>query len=454
MTKAMKKILFALLLALPMLQAAAQRPLPPSLHKYTQSWSYPVINMMRKAGFDLKAASTNPAPAKAESRSNDWQLDSTNTFFGYTLSAGGDSSPVNRSTYTYPQPGTQEETNFQFDNGVWITLNRVTYSKDNLDRIVNTYAEAYDPVKGDFVPDSRLEAYPHGNSQILLDSFNVYSWDSLASNWTLLIASQNQYDAQDRLIQSVSTFDYFGQPLLFKDVYSYNAAGDNHLIQSFAVFNGAEIPSSKNELLYSNHLLIQTIQFASDQLGGYIQQVRSTFAYTASKQLMQENTYEWNAAVGDWAPTQFDKYEYDNENRVSVKETIHIEQDGSESRERFSFAYLEGELIAKEDSYIWDGTDYYLSDRKYYHYSKDGQAASPEVETLRLRITPNPTTGLINIELPENAGLHLFDAQGREMGIFLQREGNQLNVSALPAGWYLISADSADSRFVGKFLKQ
>lgn len=79
---------------------------------------------LHRAGFDLPA--TTPADNKPAANRNALQLDSTRTFNAYGLNGSGDSTPVLRSTYQYPQPGVKVEFNAQYENNQWQMLDRIT----------------------------------------------------------------------------------------------------------------------------------------------------------------------------------------------------------------------------------------------------------------------------------------------------------------------------------------
>jgi hypothetical protein len=171
-------------------------------------------------------------------------LDSTKTYFNYNQPAPGDSTPLHRSIYTYPSADTKIEANYQFENGDWRPLSRFTSVSDGQQRLVDVAAEGFYPDAQAFQFDSRLRVFPHGNSQELMDSILIFSWDSIAVDWHLAYVIRNIFDAQDRLKESVSSFDFLGSPLILKDVYSYNNAGDNYLIEGFAVIDSIELPTA------------------------------------------------------------------------------------------------------------------------------------------------------------------------------------------------------------------
>ncbi len=454
MTKVMKNSLLALFWALALVSLSAQKPLPQSLHSHVAGLDPKVSTALKQAGFDLLTDVSKRVNPVAQNRSGELQLDSTKTFFGYEFIGPIDTIPFLRTIHEYPQATVETQTVSQFENDAWLTVNRSTLFKDDQNRIVEILSEAFDLVKGDFVPDSRAIAFPHEDSPVLIDSFYVYGWDTLAMDWALLFYTTNKFDGQDRLIESVSSFDYFGQPLLFKDVHTYDANGDNTLVETFAIFDGIELPSGKRELEYANHLPIEVIAFVSDGLGAYVAQSRITYTYTNFDREEQVNSYEWSFDSNGWQQTQGDTYGYDNAQRVNSKESILYNQDGSEERNLSRFSYVEGEKLALESNFVWDGI-YFLVDRKFYYYS---DATLSEQEPVRaalpLAASPNPTADWARLNLEEPAVVRVFNTRGEMLSSEECQANPVLNLQELPSGIYFVTARTATEQYVGRLVKE
>lgn len=209
------------------------------------------------------------------------QLDSTKTFFSYNPTGSLDSLPLLRTVYQYPQTDTRVEIVDQYADGTWMPLSRTLYGSDNPGRLVDVIAQYYDAETGSYVPDSRLRVFPHGASPELIDSFFIYGWNPDVSDFEPVVSNINVFDENDRLAEMYSTFDLFGEPIVFRDVLHYDAAGDNVLTESFAVFEGAEILMRITEMEYLNHLPIETIESAFAGVG-FEPVSRITYAYTNS----------------------------------------------------------------------------------------------------------------------------------------------------------------------------
>lgn len=454
MTKVMKNSLLALLWAIAIVPVYAQKTLPQGLQSYAAGLDQKVIKALQQTGYDLNSKASLEELPGVQQRSGTLQLDSTKTFYAYDFTGSNDSLPLFRTIYEYPQPTLDLQTEYQFENNTWLTVSRSSIFKDDLGRIYEIYSDAFDLEKQDFVPNSRAKVYPHGDSQTLVDSFYVYGWDTLAMDWSLLFFTTYQFDAQDRMIESISSFDYFGQPLLFKDVYSYDANGDNTLVESFALFSGVEIPSGKREMQYQNHLLTQMIAFTDDGAGGLIAQGKTTYTYTSFEKEEQVNTYEWSFEANDWVQTLGILHGYDNAQRENSREIVTYTQEGTEERTLSTYDYVEDDLLATESNYYWSEA-YFLSDRKFYYYS-DGTLAGfePTRPARSLSVSPNPSAGEVRLNLEGNALVQIFNTQGALVGSREYEPNNALNLSELPAGLYFLTANAANEYYTGRFVKQ
>lgn len=448
-------ILPVLLWTLAFSHAFAQQTLSPSAQQNLGMLPTNALKLLTKAGF--VTAQSNGSTLNADERTNPLQLDSTKTFVGYNLNAGQDSTPLARTIYQYPQTSKRIETNYQFENGAWTPTDRSNITIDALEREPAATSELFDITTQTWVLDSRYQAFFRGNAVDQLDSLLLFDWDETLPGWALAFSVRNTYDAQNRLIISESTFDFDGQLALLRDVYSYNASGDNHLIESFIVSSGFELPSGKTELQYANHLLIQEIKYASAGFSGFVPSDRIVYAYYANNKLKQQNTSVYVPGVNDWAPTQTQLFSYDAQLRISEQEIITTEPGTPEEKMRLNYVYKQDEKLALESIFVWDaGTGaYVLSDRKYYYYTAGSAGLFPTPGNVQnLVMFPNPSTATVQFSLDNEAIVMVFDASGKLMDSQVVMPGSSLNLAALPAGIYQVIATDNDKRFAGKIIKQ
>lgn len=435
--------------------AYAQRALPPALQPYASNLSYSVSKSMHEAGFLLPAMPDARNLAGAEMLNPEFRLDSTENFYGYELNGIGDSLPFARSIYKYPFSDVKIEINYMYEAGEWKKINRTTFVSDAQHRLVEALAEVFDETTQAFLPDSYLEVLPHGNSATLMDAFIVSQWDDTIMDWKVLFSTKNTFDDSDRLLESLSTFDYFGEPLLLKDVYGYDANGDNVLIESFSLFGGIEYPSGNQQLEYENHLLTVLIEFAPDDQGEQQPVQKTEYTYTGAGKTETENHFGWDVEKEDWRQNEALLFAYDNVLRLSARETRRFNLDMPEERERIAYAYLADENLALESFFTWNGSVFLLSERKFYHYSEQ-LSASPEpfAEAAPLLASPNPTAGVISVNLSVPASLRIYDSQGALLRSVGYEPEDLTDLGDLPGGLYFISAVSGQKLYSGRFVKK
>ena len=448
-------LLPALLWALAISSIFAQRTLSPSAQQQASNWPRSVKKMMRSAGYDLEAAL---APPTVQLRSNPLRLDSTKTFFGYEANGGQDSTPQYRTIYQYLATGQKISTEFEFSGSTWTPTTQTIESSDALGRVTHSLTKTYDPTSESWVPDSRVQVFPHGNSMALADSFQIFGWDPTVGAWLLSFQSKNTFNAQDRLLKTETTFDFDGQPGLLTDNYSYDANGDNHLVESSIVVGGFSIPASKRDMTYANHRLIQVIQSASNGFGGgFTPSTRTTLAYNAAHLVKQTNHYDWAPGVNDWEPTQTIVQEYDSQLRRSVTETETFFVGQPSEKERVTNAYVEEENLALVATYAWGASlnQYTLAEREYYYYAGGSSSVKPTPRMAQaLILSPNPTDGELRFPMEAEAEVRVFDAAGQLLQSRIVQPGEALNLTALPTGMYQVTARSGAGFYAGKVLKE
>ncbi|MBK6997947.1 MAG: T9SS type A sorting domain-containing protein [Lewinellaceae bacterium] len=437
--------------------AFSQKRFSQGLYPYTENLPHTMVKSMHRAGFEVAGmAALTPSANNVASTRNVLQLDSTKTFYGYGLNGVGDSTPLYRTIYAYPQPNTKIETEFEYINDNWLQVYRATLTSDDQERLVEVFAEAFDAETQTFIPDSRIEVFPHGDSPELIDSAFTYLWDSTILDWHIILSIRNKFDAQDeRLVESFSSIDYFGDPVIFQELYSYDANGDNHLIEEFAILGSDVFPSSRTDLMYVDHRPIEVLVSISDGIS-FFPQNRTNYAYTLFGAVRKQMNFEWDVALDKFHLGQTIDYSYDNAQRLSAKETALLPQNAHETRERILYAYVEDENLYLEWGFVWndDLFDWLQDSKKYYYYDGLVGVQPSPVQAQNLEISPNPTSGLVQLKLDGPALIQVYDAHGAMVGSAENRSDNLLNLIDLPSGLYFITARSENEQYVGRLIKE
>ena len=402
--------------------------LPPSISK-----------TMQKAGLDI--AATPPLSPQ----NNRLLLDSTKTFYAYDPTGSLDSTPLFRTIYDYHIPNVRYELEEQFDGLAWTPLYRTAYRHDDLERLVEVVAEYFDPETSLFYPDSRLLAYPRGNSMELLDSFIVYGWAPEVNDWHPFLANYNTFEGESRLVETISIFDLFGFPTLFKDVLYCDDNGDNFLTEGFIVEEGEDIFIGKTETAYLNHRPIEVTEFIYN--GFQFEPIaRQVMDYTSFGALELQLNFAWDFEAEDWLLTDKNSFAYDDQRRLSAHESETFDEQGA-FYELTTYAYIDGDDLALETIYYKDGTQnsWELDTRTYYYYTGATAVPNQPVSQLPLRLFPNPTTDLAVVQLKAEADVQLYDAAGQLRRSFRLLPGQAIDLSGLPAGLYFcrLSAGAA-----------
>ena len=436
----------------------AQKTLPPSIEPYAVHWGYSTKLMLDAAGFEVPGPKPDMALLPSmENRSDELQLDSTVLYANYGQHAT-DSIPQSRNVYVYPSPEVTVITESFFDGKSWITLSRTTLISDEYGRLVETFAQLYDAESGEYIPDSRLELFPRGTTSTLIDSFFIYAWSVEINDWKRQLGTFNTFDAEDRLIESLSSMEFFDVPLLFLDRYTYHTDGKLSKVESFNLEAGDEIPAGQDEYGYTDGKVSSITTYVSDGIGGYSPQSRVEYTYTNFDMPENVESFEFDFEKNDWKLYRVDGYAYDNEERVILKEEITSNEQGIWVRHKNTFNYVQDEYLSRDGRYYYDNNAeaWILEEARYYFYNET-VAVDPDApgEVHALFIWPNPSTGIVQVKLPGKVSVQVYSLSGQLLKKFYLAPGERtLNLTALPAGLYQVRAKSDEDYFSGKLIIQ
>lgn len=431
--------------------AGAQQLIAPGIRQQRKTFPQKVEYLLNKAGFDPQSHGGNQSP---KPRLGALQLDSTVTFYGYAESNLADSTALFRSLYTYPETNIKIEINSERNLDEWTNRSHITSIYDEQDRLVEVFAQTYDSLTGALVPDSKLETFYHDNSSTLIDSFAVSQWSPDSMDWVVQLSSWNVYDNQNKILESYSSIGFLGEPILFRDAYYYDDKGDNHIIESFAIFEGEEIPSGLIENTFMNHLLTASIVYTTDGFN-FFPESRETFLYAPFGILSRHSIMAWNLEIENWQLSITIDHEYDDEQRLSSKFITYYSEGVPADAERPTYLYIEGNNLAVEVNFLFnEATETWsLDSKKYYYYNGLTSIPNKPLELLALSLSPNPTNGLLKIGLEEALTVHVFDATGRMITSTLLDPGQNMDLSSLPSGIYQLVAQNEKNIYSGRIVK-
>lgn len=138
------------------------------------------------------------------------------------------------------------------------------------------------------------------------------------------------------------------------------------------------------------------------------------------------------------------------------KQTTLIQQGEWDKKDLVYFVYVDDENLSTEWFFNWndDLFDWILESKKHYYY--DGvTAVDPDPgASQKLAAWPNPSTGVVQINLEDAATVRVFNAAGQLLQSRQIQAGQAIDLTMLPAGVYTLSAQQGADLYHKKIVKQ
>lgn len=392
-------------------------------------------------------------------RTEPLRLDSTIRFVAYDLTTK-DSTPVVRTRNQYPNPKVTIEYQEQFEAGQWKILSRFVQTQDQLGRVIELSGESYDAGTGQYTLESRLLLYPRGNSMEMLDSIVIYAWNPEVEQLEKALKQNNVYNEKNQLIRSWSEVVVDGFKVELLENYTYNAAGENTLIEDFKIYFGIMAPSTRTEMSYKDGKLQEHVLSLYVQ-GKFIPSDRELYSYYSGG--FRQEVFIWDEANAGWYKIQNLIHRIDAWNRIVWREKLFRGSEGApDERQLELYTYLtegtgaNGADLKREELFFWDNTSskFNLSERKYYYYrGVSTRAPELEVDAKTLRVYPNPSTDRVYLSLEEDAQVQVYNTAGQIMLSQQVLSGQALDIYTLPKGVYYFLARQEQRLYSGKMIK-
>lgn len=389
--------------------------------------------------------------SQAIDRSADLRLDSIRTFGAYEQA---DSILASRSDFTYPTAYTTVKTSVFWDVSGLEHKNRVTTTTDADGRLLTTFSELFHPVDKQWIPSALLEQFPRGNSQSQIDSMLVKEWDYTTDDWRLVLAVHYHFDSAGVLTEVVHNNFHSTGVEVFKDLYEYNAAGDNTVITFVLVTDDGQLSLLSRVIRkFENHLMTEETLSLQNQFSVLVPERKSIITYTWFGKPLKRTEFKWLIPV--WIKMQQSEFEYDTAER-QIWETTQITSNGSNYQYKLFTAYQTEDLPSKTEFFQWDGNSaFLLVERDYYHYSEPVSGVdTPPVEHGTLVVSPNPSASFVTVPLEHTDALQVFDNLGNQLMQLNNIPYNAaVDLSSLPAGSYVLRAVSGNKSYTGRVVK-
>ena len=449
-------LLFLICGAFAIAPLAAQKSLPASIQPYSVNWSYAVKQMLDAAGYYVPGpkAEFDLLPNKGAG-SEGARLDSTVSYFGFDPT-GADPMPLFRNVYTYPEPGVQVIVEYFYEHDAWVPLSLTSLVSDDLGRLVDAVSQRYDSESGLFIPDYRVVLFPREGSMELVDSFTVLAWSAERGDYITQLAVRNTYDSSERLSESTSSLEIFEFPLVFRDVYSYDALDHVILVESYIVDDNQLLPSGRQEFVYENGFLMTQTSFVSNDMQVFTPQEKLEYTYTLFGKEKTVKYYVWDIERNDWRLVQDDFYGFDGDNRISSLEVTHHHKEGGRETKQTTYDYVRDNFKAAEYNHALntETQEWTTTDKKYFFYNSV-VSVEPEEPAVAdaLFMYPNPTAGMVQVKLIGKVSIQIYTLAGQLVRKVVMSPGEKiLDLSELPAGMYQVRAKSDEDYFSGKLL--
>lgn len=430
----------------------AQKQLPVSISPLAQKWlaEHTPKALARLQQFSQPARPANHAVADRGGAS---VLDSAVLFTGY---AGGDSFPQSKAVFSYPNAATAVQTEYEYLGG-WQLQSRTTQKSDNQGRATELYAERWDAISQNWVPDSRLLTYPHGTSPEATDSLIAEQWDPQTNEWSTILYNATSYDDQDRPVLIINYLNESGFTFALLDELYYDANGDNYYTDQSVFEQGAWTLFSRIEREYEQHREVRNTTYGVIDSTTLIATNKLETAYDGNGNAVLEEAFDADFFTGEWTLTERTTRTFDNANRVHTETYEDLGFDAPPvSQTTYVYQNPTGpelalEVYAEKDV---NTLEWVIQEKTYYYFGNT--TAAPEVRNGEaLELSPNPTTGLVRLS-PTGAILpyQVLNVHGQVVVSAGKTSNGQADLGSLPAGLYYITVQEGAVRRTGKVVKQ
>ena len=365
-----------------------------------------------------------------------------------------DSAAFQRVQYDYPIPTQRIETTYQFVEGLWVAQTRFNYTFDAMGRTVETILERYDPVAKVFYRQIRTQNFPRGNSLSQADSIFTYSWSDSQQAWELSIGQRNRFNAQNQLIETITSIAFSGQSFRNRDLNFYDASGNNTRSENYIFLNGQYTKTGFTVQVFDNNQLRRSTRYAPVPPADSVPLSRTLITYTPNKLISSTEGFSWDIAAKEWKKSSSTIYTYNAEQQVQSQVTT-LSIAAEEQKSRTDFFYTANGKITREESYQGSGTptEWSLDSKKFYYYDLASSLREPALAPKLFKISPNPSVDEVRLDLPLGASFQVFNAGGQLQQSGLMNGQKALNIRSWNSGMYWVVARKGTEVLLGKIFK-
>lgn len=338
------------------------------------------------------------------------------------------------------------------------TLNNFLAQKNMLNyntggKLTSWLTEDWDNTNGKYVNTNKEDyAYDGQGSEI---SKELFQWDDINQKW---------------IPDSKKTSMYAGKNITEITFFSWNAGTISY------------IPLKQETFSYNNNQLNSHITKKwniSNQ--SYTNLFSNQYTYTPMGQLSEEKKFTWNESLAKWAGDTYNKYEYLPNSNLNKKSLYRWDANTSNwflqghEENMYNSNYSHDDLSLPDD-YASDTLNFnqelfhqdifnYNSisktskkiEQKVYSWSEFTSGILDEALFKGPNLYPNPANNACIIQhglVQPQQEIVFYESEGRQSYRFRIQEGNSIDITALPIGYYVYSIITSQGLLRGKLIKQ
>lgn len=347
--------------------------------------------------------------------------------------------------------------NQDWDNNQWNDESRITNNYGSNDHILSSLEEEWTNPPGVWQNNTltTFQTLPSGN----IEEYISQSWIVPASVWANAVRASYTY-ANDK----PKTIDYYNWVTdtwvnYMKMTNDYDGAGFlvSELQQSWESTESAwENISLTNYTNLPNGNIEQSImQIWDDDENQWVNSMRNIHDYSANR-LSTIVTQMWMGT--DWINLNRETYTYDSNGRewTQKEEKWNMVTSQWENRGLTTYTYDANGDVTEELYQAWENTAWVNDSRTVFTYS--GSTGIEMPAGMKIRLFPNPAGDYLYIESSDVESTGSYQIVAINGKIILQNKllGNmtRVDLTALPAGVYLVKTETNKMKTIKKFTKK
>ncbi len=417
---------------------------------------------------------------------------------------------MKKAEYAYDSNGyVTLEIEYRLDeiSNIWIRDVKTEYTLGSNGKWTLVIINRWDEAIGDWIADSKKEYEFDPNGNLILEVH--YMWDNTTSEWVVNIKIENGYDSNGNLTihsdynstadkvtrkeensyyssgKLKSTIEYTLDETTGKWVvkikidFTYDSIGNlsSDIIYHWDETTNDWVEHNKDEYAYDSNGNRTSYYYSvwNEITSNWVNRYKSEYTYGSNGNPVSGSSYEWDEATNEWAGSSTWEDGYDSYGNLTfISEYTWDETTGNwvgwKEETIYDYNYLAKDLILPDwfqdenmKHKITDVLHYstnedtgglYVEGRGKFFYSDKTITGIDNNEIELVQVYPNPASSTLYIKgLAPNVAVSIFDLNGLLIGN-KQLNGNQMDISELANGVYILKVSNHGKPRIMKFIKQ